>query len=129
MILDELAASGRYAALHTGIARAFAFLRTATVNISDGRHEIDGERVYANVMSYTSKVPPGLTHEAHRRYADVQFILHGEELIRFTGPMHSDVRFSPDGRYLILSPTPTGAGPVVDAADRHRREWSMGHNP
>lgn len=87
MILDELAASGRYAALHPGIARAFAFLRTATMNIPDGRHEIDGERVYANVMSYTSKAPPGQTHEAHRRYADVQYLLHGEELIRFT-PEH-----------------------------------------
>jgi YhcH/YjgK/YiaL family protein len=84
VILDELRHAGRYAPLHPAFARAFAFLQTAPADIADGRHEIDGDRIYANVMSYETKVPANQTHETHRRYADVQFVLRGDEVMHFT---------------------------------------------
>lgn len=84
MILDDLRRAVRYAALHPGLPCVFAFLRDAPEDIADGRHEIEGERIYANVMSYETKPAATLVHEAHRRFIDVQFLLAGEECMRFT---------------------------------------------
>lgn len=48
--------------------------------LADGRQEIDGDAMYANLFHLTSR-PREQTHpELHRRYVDVQFWLSGEEL-------------------------------------------------
>jgi YhcH/YjgK/YiaL family protein len=69
---------------HANLPLAFAFLRFARSTIADGRHAITGDSVYANVMSYVTKPVADRTHEAHRVYADVQFLLSGEEIIHYT---------------------------------------------
>ncbi len=48
MILDDLEQAARYYDLHPGFRRAFEFLRrTDLATLAGGRHEIDGERVFA----------------------------------------------------------------------------------
>jgi YhcH/YjgK/YiaL family protein len=84
MILDQLDQAARYAGLGAGFASAFRFLQTLDGSRPDGRCEIDGDAVYATLMSYESKVPAGPTHEVHRKYADVQFLLSGQETMHFT---------------------------------------------
>lgn len=49
---------------------------------SVGRHEIDGDRVFAVVSEYATKAAGPL--ETHRRYADVQFVAMGEETIEWS---------------------------------------------
>jgi YhcH/YjgK/YiaL family protein len=46
-----------------------------------GRHEIDGDRVFALVQSYTTKPIESAFYEAHCRYSDIQFIFNGRETI------------------------------------------------
>ncbi len=84
MIVDQLENCARYEALGYGFAQAFRFLKTLDESRSDGRCEIDGEAVYATLMSYETKVPVNATHEVHRIYADVQFLLSGQETMNFT---------------------------------------------
>lgn len=84
MILDHLENAPRYAALGPGFAHAFRFLQNLDRSTPDGRCEIDGDAVYATLMSYETKVPADATHEVHRRYADVQFLLSGQETMQFT---------------------------------------------
>jgi YhcH/YjgK/YiaL family protein len=80
MIADRLANGHRYAALGPRIARAFEFLNHTDLNaIADGRHEIDGSNLYATVQRYSTKLPADGKWEAHRVYADLQFIVSGEE--------------------------------------------------
>ncbi len=86
MILDCLENAARYGALGSDFARAFEFLKTLDPTLPDGRHEIEGEAVYANVMTYESKVSVDATHEVHRTYADVQFLINGQERMLFTPP-------------------------------------------
>jgi len=81
MISDSLSHSDRYAGLHPGFAAAFKFLRALPANPTDGRHEIDGELLFALVQSYTTTPAPERKLEHHRRYADVQFLFAGEEII------------------------------------------------
>jgi YhcH/YjgK/YiaL family protein len=84
VILNELNPMAACGWLPSALVRALDFLRSAPADIPDGRHEIEGDRIYANVMSYETRDFGHRTHEAHRRYTDVQFLLQGEEQIYFT---------------------------------------------
>lgn len=64
------------------LARAMAYLRdTDFNNLPDGRHEFEGQDIFAMIKSYkTVKKEEGIA-EAHFKYIDVQYLLEGEELI------------------------------------------------
>lgn len=82
MILDTLDQADRYASLHPGFAPGFAFLREAPLaELQPGRHEIDGERVFAIVATDEGRGRDGARLEAHRRYIDIQLVVEGNEVI------------------------------------------------
>jgi YhcH/YjgK/YiaL family protein len=69
-----------YAANPDRWEKAFKFLRdTDLKNIEKGKYEIDGEDLYASVSEYTTKNEEDAKLEAHRKYADIQYIISGEE--------------------------------------------------
>lgn len=81
MIYDTLAHRAAYAGAHPGLDLGLKFLaETDFSQLEDGRYELDGERVFANVMRYETK-PANDLPEAHRKYIDVQYLIEGEELI------------------------------------------------
>lgn len=78
MIFDSLANAGRYATLHPLFARAFAFLRdTDLTALAPGRHDIDGERLFAIVEACPGRTRAEAKLECHRRYIDIQLVLEG----------------------------------------------------
>ena len=81
MILDTLENAPRYEFLSPHFAKAFAFLRTVDGTQALGRHEIDGDRVFALVQRYVTKPMESALFEAHRRYVDVQYLHAGRETI------------------------------------------------
>jgi YhcH/YjgK/YiaL family protein len=83
MILDTLPLWHRYAPLNPRFARAFAFLEGVTPETADGRQDIDGDDLYALVQRYQTRPSTGLQLEAHRRYIDIQFLVHGREVIHW----------------------------------------------
>jgi biofilm protein TabA len=83
MILDTLPLWQRYAAIHPRFAAAFSFLDGVTPATADGRHDIDGDALYALVQRYRTRSAAGMQLEAHRRYIDVQFIARGREVIHW----------------------------------------------
>ncbi len=50
-------------------------------NVENGKYEIKGEEVYINIQDYNSKPLNEGKWEAHRKYADIQFIIKGSEKI------------------------------------------------
>ena len=74
MILDNaknidfyrtLGIEGRY-------AKAIDFLKSHDLaTLEDGKYEIDGKNVYANVMSYTTLPWEEAKYEAHQNYSDI----------------------------------------------------------
>ena len=84
MILDSISHYGRYRGLSPRFARAFEYLKQLDPATADGRYEIEDELIYATVMSYETKVPANLTHEAHLHFADIQVLLEGEEVMYYT---------------------------------------------
>jgi len=81
MILTTLAAADAYAALVPGIAQGLAWLRAFDPSIADGRHDIDGSRVFALVSSYDTGPATEKRFESHRAYLDVQYVASGSERI------------------------------------------------
>jgi YhcH/YjgK/YiaL family protein len=49
--------------------------------MEDGRREIDGDRLFALVQSYTTKPGSEVVFEAHRAYTDLQLVVRGREAI------------------------------------------------
>ena len=84
MILDTLDRAALYHPLHPLLAAGFAFLRRPDLGaLADGRHAIDGERVYAILQAYETRPWAEGSLEIHRRYMDIQCLLVGEERIGF----------------------------------------------
>ncbi len=82
MIFDLLKNTSAYNGLSANFATAFAWLKKADLAaLACGRTEIDGTRVYASVQEYAPKPPSEGKFESHRRYADIQLLAHGEELL------------------------------------------------
>jgi YhcH/YjgK/YiaL family protein len=84
MILDTLAQAAAYDSLNPRFARAFAFLRSIRTDTPVGRHEIDGEEIYALVQRHSTRPVAEKKLEVHRRYIDIQFIVRGREIIAWT---------------------------------------------
>ena len=59
--------------------RAFEFLDTLTPDSLDGRYDIDGEDIFAIVMSYHTSAPESAVFESHQKYVDIQTVITGSE--------------------------------------------------
>lgn len=80
MIKDRLVNAECYYGLSERIKAAFEWLKNSDLEaLQDGRYEIDGDIIYANVQSYETK--SDALYEAHRRYIDIQYMINGAEKI------------------------------------------------
>ena len=99
MIHDTLDHLFRYEGMHPGVLRGLKFLAETDFSaLPDGRAEIDGDNVFANVMTVDTK-PMNDTPEAHRKYIDIQYLISGREHID-VGPLEAmteEVKANPQG--------------------------------
>jgi YhcH/YjgK/YiaL family protein len=60
--------------------KAFAFLKTTDLaNLELKRSDIDGNNLYTIVSEYLTKNEEDAKFEAHRKYADIQYVISGTE--------------------------------------------------
>ncbi|MDF3058269.1 MAG: hypothetical protein K0R17_2484 [Rariglobus sp.] len=83
MIFDTLPNSSFYKKLSPNLTQAFAWIDGFSPSLSDGRHEIDSDEIYALVQSYETLPPGEKKFESHRRYLDIQFMVSGSEIIYY----------------------------------------------
>lgn len=70
----------RYDYLADKFKQAYAFLQNTDFSIlSEGKLEIDGENLFAEVQEYTTKPEEECRFESHRTYFDIQYMAEGEE--------------------------------------------------
>lgn len=82
MVLDDLSNAQRYIALHSQFAAAFEYLHSRRLaELPEGRHEIDGERLFVLVARSPGKGREAARLECHRRYIDIQVTIEGQEEI------------------------------------------------
>lgn len=73
----NLGIEGRY-------AKAVDFLKSHDLkSLANGKYEIDGGNVYANVMEYDTVPWEEASYEAHKNYTDIQYIIEGCEVMTY----------------------------------------------
>ncbi len=82
MILAPLDKAFRYAACHPGLLRGLEFLQQMLIeSLTDGKQEIDDQRLIAIVAHDQGRGREGAVLEFHRKYIDIQYVVSGSELI------------------------------------------------
>lgn len=72
-----------------------------------GKHIIEGDRVYANVMEYQTKPMEECMWEAHQKYLDVHYLVRGEEIIYVANISNMQQEmYSEEGDYYRLNGSP-----------------------
>ncbi|MBX7259277.1 MAG: YhcH/YjgK/YiaL family protein [Candidatus Hydrogenedentes bacterium] len=82
MIIDTLTRGELYFGLGPRFKAAFEYLlKTDLATLADGKYELEGDKLRAIAMRYESRLHENGEWEAHRKYADLQYIVEGAELI------------------------------------------------
>lgn len=100
MILDRVENFLKYAHKNQNSILAYDFIMNDQKNPNPpGRYDLDGDRCYAMVQTYDTAPAAEKDYEAHRLYADVQYIADGEEQMFWApvGSLTNTVPFA-DGR-------------------------------
>jgi YhcH/YjgK/YiaL family protein len=80
--IDKETFARQYQLNKEGWDKAFAFLKSHDLKtLAKGRHEIDGDKVYASVTENPSRDWDSTNWESHRNYIDLQYVIEGEEKI------------------------------------------------
>ena len=85
MILDTLENYHLYQSINERIAKGFDFLlRTDLEAIPSGKHDIEGDTIFALVQEYQTKPLAECKLESHKKYIDIQYVIRGEEYMGVT---------------------------------------------
>lgn len=80
MIVDKISSVSLYNGLGERFAKAFDFLmKTDFMQMPAGRYELDGSDIYYMVQEYECRSLEQASVEAHKVYADIQYIVRGRE--------------------------------------------------
>ncbi len=82
MVVDKLENAYLYTGLSAKIKKGLEVLKDRKLSTKEnGRYEVDGDNLYYIIQRYTTKPIEQGRLEAHRKYIDIQFAAHGEEVI------------------------------------------------
>lgn len=82
MIYGNKAQLKEYDFLDEQVKECFAYANAHDLSSYEkGSHEIDGERLFVNIVEYTTTTPKERFWEAHKNYLDVHVMLCGTEQI------------------------------------------------
>ena len=82
MIFGNITQEKTYAFLPEDLKECFTYAKEHDlVSYEKGSHPIDGERLFVNIVEYTTTNAEERFWEAHKQYLDVHIMLRGEEQI------------------------------------------------
>ncbi|MFA5043466.1 MAG: YhcH/YjgK/YiaL family protein [Kiritimatiellia bacterium] len=114
MIVDLIKNAALYKGLDGGIRTALEYLaKTDFATMTPGRHDLEGNSVYALVQQYITKPMEQGLWEAHRRYIDVQYVAKGIESMGYApiGNLKETRAYAPKNDYALFA----GTGDFVTA--------------
>ncbi|AJI96711.1 hypothetical protein BD65_956 [Yersinia ruckeri] len=85
MINGDLKQTEFFSSYPKSIQRVLAYLSEIPLEtLSCGRHEIDGDDIFMNVMAFEAQPGESKKAEMHHTYADVQLLIEGIEGIEYS---------------------------------------------
>lgn len=117
MIVGHIDQLETYSYLPEAVHRSLAFLaETNMAELAIGRHDIDGDNIFVNVMAFDTACADSKLHEVHREYLDIQYLITGEERIGFAlaNDGHTvDKPYDADNDYWLAGPLDTESEVVM----------------
>ena len=104
-------------------------------SMSDGRYEISGSEVFADVQSYTTQPEKERKFEAHDKYFDIQYVAEGSEMFGVCAreglklkeaPENQDVKFFDDPELFGMVLLNEGDFIVVSPEEAHKPRCAAG---
>ena len=93
MIFGNIQNLEEYPFFEEQIKECFTYAREhELVSYEKGSHEIDGDRLFVNVVEYTTTTAEERFWEAHRQYLDLHLMLRGTEQIDLNFIQNMDVK-------------------------------------
>ena len=93
MIFGNIQNLGEYPFLEDQIKECFNYAKEHDLmSYEKGSHEIDGDRLFVNVVEYTTTTAEERFWEAHRQYLDLHLMLRGTEQIDLNFIQNMDVK-------------------------------------
>jgi len=140
MIFARLDNESSFVACPKAIRKVLAHLRdTDVMALPLGRHDIDGDRVFSNVMDMTTHPMEGSHPEVHREYIDVMYWPEGGERIGtapylgteavYEDPPGQDITFLEDVENESFLLATAGCYAVFFPWDAHRPGLMLGDAP
>ena len=84
MIVDKIENASLYSGGSERIARGFELLKDSQLaDKPNGRYDVDGDSLFYLAQRYTTQPPEERRFESHRKYADIQLILSGREIMGY----------------------------------------------
>ena len=84
MIFDRLNNAKQYFKLDENLKKGFEFLLNNDLkSLKEGKYEILGDKIFANVQSLSTKDKSEKKWEVHRKYIDIQYVITGEECMGY----------------------------------------------
>lgn len=81
MIIDNIKNCEKYYTVHPSMQAAFAQLKALSADSECTRYTVDGDNIFVNMASYTTKKHDECKFENHKKYIDIQYVLAGAERI------------------------------------------------
>ena len=105
MITGKINSLSCYKGINKRIDTAIDYILNFDKNTPDGRYEIDGDNIYANVVSIELGDAEAYQFEAHRRYLDLQYIISGSEIMIYApvSECNQKTDYNAEDDYLLLS--------------------------
>jgi biofilm protein TabA len=87
MIFDSIDNILKYNLLNKNFDAAIGFIKETNFDLlSNGKHSIKGEDIYAMVNRYETKHVDEVEWEIHKKYIDIQILIEGEETMGYSQP-------------------------------------------
>jgi YhcH/YjgK/YiaL family protein len=81
MVIDQIENASLYSSMGERFVKAFQYLQSIDCySIAPGKYEVSGENIYALIQQYWTGERKDCL-EAHRRYADIHYIVDGSEVM------------------------------------------------
>jgi biofilm protein TabA len=91
MIYGNLKDNGDISIYSQAIQKAIKYLNENDMeSVAPGKYEIDGDKMFVQVMDTQTSSRSERKPEVHRQYVDVQFLAKGEEQIAFYSDMQDN---------------------------------------
>lgn len=104
MIFGNIRNINEFGFLDSQIQECFTYAKEHDLlSYEKGRHDIDGDRLFVNIVEYTTTTAEERFWEAHREYLDIHVMLDGPEQIDLNFIENMEQReFEPENDFLPL---------------------------